>query len=147
MLLNSNSDNSNFSLIRTFFSVLWPKNALNNSDFRTFTVVTNGKKNEDKYLIFTLIGVKYLLVYKQILLLQKNEVCRESVAVLHRLNLLFCTLTFSTRQQFSLLARRKYETVLTKRADLPLERCPATSQHLSTATAYLSYSFLVLVEL
>ena len=54
MLLNSNSDNSNFSLIRTFFSVVWPKKALTNSDFRTFTV-TNGKKNEDKYLIFTLI--------------------------------------------------------------------------------------------
>ena len=78
MLLNSNSDNSNFSLIRTFFSVLWPKNALANSNFRTLTI-TNGKKNQDKYLILTLIVVKYLLVYKQILLLQKNEVCRESV--------------------------------------------------------------------
>ena len=40
----------------------------------------------------------------------------------------------STRQQFSLLARRKYETVLAERADLPLERCPTTSHH-STATA------------
>ena len=62
MLLNLNSDNSNFSLIRTFFLVLCPKNALANSDLRTFTV-TNGKKNEDKYLMFTLIVVKYLLVY------------------------------------------------------------------------------------
>ena len=47
----------------------------------------------------------------------------------------------STRQQFSLLARRKYEMVLVKRADLPLERFPTTPPHLSTATAYLSYSF------
>ena len=62
MLLNSNSDNSNFWLIRTFCSVLWPKNALADSDFHTFTV-TNGKKNEDKYLIFTLVVVKYILVY------------------------------------------------------------------------------------
>ena len=62
MLLNSNAYNSNFSLIRTFFSVLWQENALANSGFRTFTV-KNGKKNEDKYLIFTLIVVKYLLVY------------------------------------------------------------------------------------
>ena len=63
MLLNSNSDNSNFSLIRTgFFSVFLPKNALDNLDLRTFTV-TNGKKNEDKYLMFTLSEVKYLLVY------------------------------------------------------------------------------------
>ena len=62
MLLNSNSDNSNFSLIRTgFFSVLLPKNALDNLDLRTFTVI-NGKKNEDKYLMFTLSEVKYLLV-------------------------------------------------------------------------------------
>ena len=45
-----------------------------------------------------------------------------------------------TRQQFSLLPRRKYETVLAKHADLPLEKCPATSPHLSTAVAYLSYS-------
>ena len=41
-----------------FFLLFWPKNALANSDFRTFTV-TNGKKNEDKYLIFTLIVVEY----------------------------------------------------------------------------------------
>ena len=56
----------------------------------------------------------------------------------------------STQQRFSLLARRKYETVLAKRADLPLERCPTTSPHFSTATVYLPYStayFLVLVEL
>ena len=34
----------------------------------------------------------------------------------------------STRQQFSLLlASRKCETVLGKRGDLPLERCPNTS--------------------
>ena len=46
-----------------------------------------------------------------------------------------------TRQQFSLLPRRKYETVLAKHADLPLEKCPATSPHLSTAVEYLSYSF------
>ena len=62
MLLNSNSGNSNFSLIQTFFSVLCPKNALANSDYRTFTV-THRKKNEDKYLIFTLIVVKYILFY------------------------------------------------------------------------------------
>ena len=83
MLLNSNSYNSNFLLIRTFFSVLWPKNALANLNFRIF------KNNEDKYLFFTLIVVKYLLVYRQILLLQKTEVCRESVVLLHCLNLLF----------------------------------------------------------
>ena len=47
----------------------------------------------------------------------------------------------STREQFSLLARRKYEMDLAKRADLLLERCSTTSPHLSTATAYLSYSF------
>ena len=47
----------------------------------------------------------------------------------------------STRQQFSLLARRKYETVLVERTDLPLERYPTTSPHLSTVTAYLSYLF------
>ena len=39
------------------------------------------------------------------------------------------------------VARRKYEMVLAKRADLPLERCPTTSLHPSTATVYLSYSF------
>ena len=78
-------------LIRTFFSVLWPKSALPNSDFRTFTV-TNGKKNEDKCLIFKLIVVKYLLVYEQILLFHKNEVCMESAVLLHCLNLLFCPL-------------------------------------------------------
>ena len=88
MLLNSNSDNLNFSLIQMFFSVLWPKNALANSNFRTF-IVTYGKKNEDKYLNFTLIVVKYLSVYWQILLVQKNEVCRESVVLFHCLNLLF----------------------------------------------------------
>ena len=53
----------------------------------------------------------------------------------------------STRQQFSLLVHRKYETLLAKRADLPLERCPTTSPHLSTATAYLLYSFSGLVEI
>ena len=47
----------------------------------------------------------------------------------------------STRQQFSLLARRKYETFLAKGANLPLERCPTALPHLSTVTAYLSYSF------
>ena len=47
----------------------------------------------------------------------------------------------STRQQFSLLARRKYETALAKRVDVPLEICPTASPHLSTATAYLLYSF------
>ena len=62
MLLNSNSDNSNFLLSETFFSVLWPKKALVNSNFSTFTL-TYGKKIEDKYLIFTLIVVKYLLVF------------------------------------------------------------------------------------
>ena len=63
-----------------FFLVLWPKNALANSDFCTFTV-TNKKKNEDKYLIFTLIVMKYLLVYYQFLLFQKDEVCRESAVL------------------------------------------------------------------
>ena len=62
MLLNSNSDNSKFSLIRTVFIVLWPKNIVVNLDFRTFTV-TYGKKNEDKHLIFTLIVGKCILVY------------------------------------------------------------------------------------
>ena len=47
----------------------------------------------------------------------------------------------STRQQFSLLARRKYETILAKRAGLPLERCPTTSPYVSTAAAHLSYWF------
>ena len=47
----------------------------------------------------------------------------------------------STRQQFSLLARRKYKMVLAKCAHFPLERCATTLPHLSTATAYLSYSF------
>ena len=91
MVLNSNSGNSNFSLIQTFFSVLWLKNALANSDFRTLTV-TNGKKNERAYLISTLIVVKYLSVYEQISLLQKNEVCRESVVLFYRLNVVFCPL-------------------------------------------------------
>ena len=48
MLFNWNYNNSNFLLIWKYFSVAWPKNALANSDFRTFTV-TKGKKNEDKY--------------------------------------------------------------------------------------------------
>ena len=61
MLFNWNYNNSNFLLIWKYFSVAWPKNALANSDFRTFTV-TKGRKNEDKYYIFTLIVVKYLLV-------------------------------------------------------------------------------------
>ena len=30
---------------------------------------------------------------------------------------------------------------MAKRVDLPLERCPTTSPHLSTAATYLSYSF------
>ena len=38
------------------------KNTLANSNSHTFTV-TKGKKNEDKYLIFILIVVTYLLVY------------------------------------------------------------------------------------
>ena len=78
-----------FVNLNVFFSVLWPNNALANSNFRTFTA-KNGKKNEDKYLIFILIVVKYLLVYSQILLLQKNEIRRESVS--GNLNLHFCLL-------------------------------------------------------
>ena len=139
MQLNSNSDNSNFLLIQTLFSVLWPKNALANSNFCTFTV-TNGKKNEDKYLIFTLIVVKYLLVYKQIFASpekwNRQGIC--SLPPSPKYTLLPVT---STWQQFPFLALRKYETVLEKRADLPLERCPTTSPHHSTATGYLSYLF------
>ena len=93
MLLNSNSYNLDFSLIGMFFLVLWPKDTLANSDFCTFTV-TNKKKNEDKYLIFTLIVMKYLLVYKQ---------CSPSPK--------FTLLSIiSTWQQFLLLACRKYKS-------------------------------------
>ena len=52
--------NSNFRYFKHIFKSF--EFASDNSNFRTFTV-SNGKKNEDKYLIFTLIVVKYLLVY------------------------------------------------------------------------------------
>ena len=116
MLLNSNSDNSSFLLVWTFF---WPFGQKELSLIWTSVHLT--------FLIFTLIVIKYLLHYYQILHLQKNEVCRKSAVFLHHLNLLFCLLI---QFKFSLLACRKYETVLVKQADLPLERCPTTSPHL-----------------
>ena len=176
MLLNSNSDNSNFSLIQTFFSVLWPTNALANWNLRTFShkrketwrqildfyincdkisfslwpksalanwnlctfTVTNGKKHEDKYLIFTLIVISFSLLSNFASPEKWSMQGIYSPSPSPKFTLLPVT---STRQQFSLLACRKYETVLVKRADLPLERCPTTLPYLSTATAYLSYSF------
>ena len=139
MLLYLNSDNSNFSLIWTFFSDLRPKSALVNSDFCTFTV-SNWKKKWRQILNF------YIDCCKISFSLLKNFVSPEkwsmqgicSPSPSPKFTLFAVT---STRQQFLLLAHRKYEAVLVKCADLPLERCPTTSPQLSTATACLSYSF------
>ena len=142
MPLNSNSDNSNISLIQTFFFfALWPKNALANSDsdFCTFTV-TNGKKKWRQILNFYVncgkISFSVLKKFASPEKLSMEGICRASPSP--KFTLLPVT---SMRHQFSLLARRKYEVVLAKCADLPLERCPTTSPHLSTATVCLPYSF------
>ena len=47
----------------------------------------------------------------------------------------------STLQEFSLLPRRKNETVFANQLVFPFDKCPATISHFSTATANLSNSF------
>ena len=119
--------------------VLWPKNTLSNSVFCT---VTNRKKNT-QFLHCGKTSFSLLINFASPEKWSMQGIC--SPSPLPKFTLLPVT---SAQQQFSWLARRKYKTVFAKRADFPLEECPTTSPHYSTATAYLSYlCSLVRVEL
>ena len=142
MLLNSNSDNLNFSLIRTFF---WSFGQKRLSLIQSSVQSQTGRKmkKNTQFLHCGKTSFSLLINFASPEKWSMQGIC--SPSPLPKFTLLPVT---SARQQFSWLARRKYETVFAKRADFPLEGCPTTSPHLLTANAHLSYlCSLVRVEL
>ena len=132
MLLNSNSDNSNFSLIRTFFFRSFGQKTVSLIRTSVYLQSQTGRKWRqilDFYIICGKIYFSLLTIFASPEKWSMQGICSPSSSP--KFTLLPVT---STWQQFLLLARRKYEKDLPKRADFPLERCPTTSPHLSAAT-------------